>query len=194
MYFNMKALIYLFFLIALVSSACKSTSPTQLPTYTIPPTNTFGPTKEPTMNSEELLTTTPAPSPSIAPAAPAFLEFYYNEQTCAIDVPNRFTTMRCYSINPDWFSLGLFAYSGDTIDFISVSHFVDAPPFIVKQSRKFVTDTALFAGWNMNDLRDAMEGINNSPEMEWISYNTIDAKYYLTPETNVIVYGFERIP
>ena len=194
MYFNMKAFIFLFFLIALVSSACKSASPTQLPTYTIPPTNTFVPTNETTMNSEELLTTTPASTPSIAPTAPAFLEFYYDEQICAIDVPNRFTTMRCYSINLDWFSLELFAYSVNTIDFISVSNAVNAPEFVDEQSKKFVIDIALFAGWNLNDLRYAMEGIINAPEMVWISYNTIEAKYYLTAETNVIVYGFEKIP
>ena len=194
MYIMMKAFIYSLFLVALVSLACKSTPPTLLPTYTVPLTNTITPTDDTSIKSEELLTKTPASTPSIIPTAPAFLEYHYDEQTCAIDVPIRFTTMRCYSINPDWFSLGLFANSGNSIEFISVSHAGGAPEFVVEQSLKFVTDIALFAGWNMNDLDDAIEGMKKAPDKEWISYNTIEAKYYLTPETNVVVMGFERIP
>ena len=190
----MKVLAYGILIAALICTACQSATPVREPDYTKSPTNTMTPTSISFSSSEAQQGTTTPTVPSILPTVPAFLEFYYDEQTCGIDLPDRFTSMRCYSINTDWFTLGLLAYFGSNIDFISVSHAADAPQFVVEQSTKFVTDVALFAGWNMNDLAIAMEGMIDSANQEWIPYNTIEATRYITLETNVVVVGFERIP
>jgi hypothetical protein len=193
-YENMKLFPFAILLTALTLLACKSTPPVQqppniiYPTYTIIPTSTLEPV------SEAPFTATTTSDFSTIPAEPAFLEFYYDEQACGIDTPERFTFVRCYSINQYWFTLGLIAYSGNTINFIAISHPGDAAEFIGEQSRKFVTDVALFAGWNMSDLSGAMEHVMGTSEEEWITYNTIEAKRVYIPESNVVVIGFERIP
>jgi hypothetical protein len=196
MHTNIRMLIFSVLLVSVILPACNLASQpaksSPQPTYSTSLTQKATVISTPSPISEQPLATgTPATSVPM-PTQPAFLEFYYDEQICGIDIPDRFTSMHCYSINEDWFALGLIAYSENDIDFISISHYDTAPQLVVDQSTKFVTNVALFGGWNMDDLNGATKLVEETASEEWITYNTIEAKRVLIPESNVVVYGYER--
>src|SRR4030042_4397697 len=100
----------------------------------------------------------------------------YEEISCSYELPERFTSMRCFDIAPTWTGytrpVGVVLYSNGVIGRIQVVR-CGTKKAASDICAQFLIDVADSAGWNLDDVSGALALVAKAKEGEWITYNII---------------------
>ena len=200
----MKPTLLVLFLVLLASC---TTAPSENAIQTaIAQTQIARPTHTPFQTRTPFPTKTPKP-PLVATLSSGFeaasgesvdIDKNFQEIPCELEPPVRFTSKHCFDLltiripHTGVFAEGTLFYKGDVISQIAVGYPEDASHNIIDNCTKFVIKFATDAGWDFDDLSNAMTKVLDENEKEWVTYNTISA--YRESKSGTLYFYFEQVP
>jgi hypothetical protein len=99
-------------------------------------------------------------TPNSYSGRPTAIVSQYQQYECSgIEVPARYTSMKCYWIDNPYSSFGWVYYDGDKIG--AVGSFTKGSEKLSQQASDFIIYWATAGGWDQNDLQDAFLGMKD---------------------------------